>query len=80
LELYYKFSPILMQLLPDKTVDAWIRMGRQLDPKRLIPALVQFDQKSREQVGILFNYSLQFSLIIDLMMVFIFKCPIAAVD
>lgn len=49
IELYYKFSPLLLQCLPTKTVDAWIRMGKQLDPKRLIPALVQFDQKSKEQ-------------------------------
>lgn len=48
-ELYYKFSPVLLQCLPSRTVDAWLRMGKQLDPKRLIPALVQFDQKSKEQ-------------------------------
>ena len=39
-----------MQYLPKETVDAWIRQGKQLDPKRLIPALVQYDQRSREQV------------------------------
>ena len=39
-----------MQYLPKETVDAWIRQGKHLDPKRLIPALVQYDQRSREQV------------------------------
>lgn len=43
IELYYKFSPVLMQHLPRETVDAWIRVGKQLDPKKLIPALVQYD-------------------------------------
>ena len=55
LEVYYKFSPLLMQYLPKETVDAWIRQGRQLDPKRLIPALVQYDQRSHEQVGPVFE-------------------------
>lgn len=50
MELYYKFSPLLMQYQPKDTVDAWIRVGKQLDPKKLIPALVQYDQhRSREQ-------------------------------
>ncbi|KAK7098433.1 vacuolar protein sorting-associated protein 18 homolog isoform X3 [Littorina saxatilis] len=49
IEMYYKFSPLLMQHLPKETVDAWIRQGRQLDPKRLIPALVQYDPKSKDQ-------------------------------
>jgi hypothetical protein len=42
-ELFYKFSPILMQNIPKETVDAWIAKKDQLDPKRLIPALVQYD-------------------------------------
>lgn len=49
LDMYYKFSPLLMQYLPKDTVDAWIKQGKQLDPKRLIPALVQYDQRSHEQ-------------------------------
>ncbi|KAK6183831.1 hypothetical protein SNE40_002395 [Patella caerulea] len=50
-ELYYKFSPILMQYTPKETVDAWIKQGRQLDPKKLIPALVQYDQEKYKQQG-----------------------------
>ncbi|CAL1534740.1 unnamed protein product [Lymnaea stagnalis] len=50
LELYYKFSPLLMQYIPKETVEAWIKQGKQLDPKKLIPALVQYDhQRFREQ-------------------------------
>ncbi|XP_077978049.1 vacuolar protein sorting-associated protein 18 homolog isoform X1 [Glandiceps talaboti] len=43
-DLYYKFSPILMQHIPKETVDAWISQGRKLEPKRLIPALVHYDE------------------------------------
>ena len=50
-ELFYKFSPLLMQNVPKETVDAWISKGKDLDPKRLIPALVQYDHnKYRMQV------------------------------
>lgn len=42
-DLFYKFSPMLMQNIPKETVDAWIAKKDQLDPKRLIPALVQYD-------------------------------------
>ncbi|XP_078602605.1 vacuolar protein sorting-associated protein 18 homolog isoform X2 [Branchiostoma floridae x Branchiostoma japonicum] len=42
-ELYYKFSPVLMQYIPKQTVDSWIAKGRKLDPQRLIPALVNYD-------------------------------------
>ncbi len=52
MELFYKFSPLLMQNIPKETVDAWISKGKQLDPKKLIPALVQYDhQKYRAQVS-----------------------------
>lgn len=41
-----------MQNIPKPTVDVWIAMGERLDPKKLIPALVQYDhQKYRAQVG-----------------------------
>uniref|UniRef100_H3A4C1 Vacuolar protein sorting-associated protein 18 homolog n=2 Tax=Latimeria chalumnae TaxID=7897 RepID=H3A4C1_LATCH len=43
-ELFYKFSPVLMQHIPKKLVDAWILMGSRLDAKRLIPALVNYSQ------------------------------------
>uniref|UniRef100_A0A4W3J9J1 Vacuolar protein sorting-associated protein 18 homolog n=1 Tax=Callorhinchus milii TaxID=7868 RepID=A0A4W3J9J1_CALMI len=42
--LFYKFSPLLMQHLPRQVVDAWIQMRKQLDPKSLIPALVNYSQ------------------------------------
>jgi hypothetical protein len=42
--LYYKFSPVLVKHVPVKTVEAWIEAGRYLDPKRLIPALIQCDK------------------------------------
>ncbi|XP_046364864.1 vacuolar protein sorting-associated protein 18 homolog isoform X1 [Haliotis rufescens] len=49
-ELYYKFSPLLMQYTPKETVDAWMTQHKYLDPKQLIPALVQYDHhKYREQ-------------------------------
>ena len=49
-ELFYKFSPLLMQHVPRETVNAWIAKKDQLDPRLLIPALVQYDdQRYREQ-------------------------------
>ncbi|XP_023930234.1 vacuolar protein sorting-associated protein 18 homolog [Lingula anatina] len=61
-ELVYKFSPLLMQHVPKETVDVWIHLGRQLDPKKLIPALVQYDhEKRREQDNEAIRY-LEFSI------------------
>ncbi|XP_071119989.1 vacuolar protein sorting-associated protein 18 homolog [Mytilus edulis] len=49
-ELYYKFSPLLMQYIPKETVTAWIAKSAELEPMKLIPALVQYDHdKYREQ-------------------------------
>lgn len=49
-ELYYKFSPLLMQYIPKETVSAWIKKSSELEPMKLIPALVQYDHdKYREQ-------------------------------
>jgi len=49
-ELFYKFSPLLMQHVPRETVNAWIAKKDQLDPRLLIPALVQYDdQRYRDQ-------------------------------
>lgn len=45
-ELFYRFSPILMQKVPKETVDALISKRDHLQPKRLIPALVQNDRGS----------------------------------
>ncbi|XP_071848442.1 vacuolar protein sorting-associated protein 18 homolog [Apostichopus japonicus] len=41
-ELFYKFSPVLMQHIPKELVTAWIIQDHSLDPKKLIPALVQY--------------------------------------
>ncbi|KAL1465924.1 hypothetical protein MTO96_026986 [Rhipicephalus appendiculatus] len=49
-ELVYQFSPTLMQSIPKRTVDMWIAQEKRLDPARLIPALVQYDNiKDRSQ-------------------------------
>ena len=42
-ELFYRFSPLLMQHVPYETVNAWIAKKEHLDPRLLIPALVQYD-------------------------------------
>ncbi|XP_029556767.1 vacuolar protein sorting-associated protein 18 homolog [Salmo trutta] len=56
-KLFYKFSPILMQHIPKKVVDAWIQMGSRLDPKKLIPALVNYSQMgSTQQVNETIRY------------------------
>lgn len=44
-ELYYKFSQVFMQHIPEDTVNAWIEQKRRLDPRKLIPALVYYEQK-----------------------------------
>ncbi|KTG37321.1 hypothetical protein cypCar_00004914 [Cyprinus carpio] len=56
-KLFYKFSPILMQHIPKKVVDAWIQMGNRLDPKNLIPALVNYSQMgSMQQINETIRY------------------------
>ncbi|KAL5007275.1 hypothetical protein ScPMuIL_016081 [Solemya velum] len=50
-ELFYKFSPLLMQYIPKETVNSWLSQGRQLDPKKLIPALVQYDHDTYREQG-----------------------------
>lgn len=47
--LFYKFSPVLMQHIPKKVVDAWIGMGKKLDARNLIPALVNYSQSGSSQ-------------------------------
>ena len=42
--LFYRFSPILVKKCAEKTVDAWIKMGKYLEPQKLIPALIQCNQ------------------------------------
>lgn len=39
-ELYYQFTPILMQEVPKLTVKALIDQGKRLNPTRILPALV----------------------------------------
>lgn len=50
-ELFYKFSPTLMQAIPEKTVDAWIAQDRRLNPAKLIPALVLYDSTRDPRQG-----------------------------
>ena len=57
-KLVYKFSPQLMQHVPSLTVDMWRTLSTHdstrahtrppLDPKRLIPSLVQYDVKPQQ--------------------------------
>ncbi|GCB62256.1 hypothetical protein scyTo_0009488 [Scyliorhinus torazame] len=55
--LFYKFSPVLMQHIPRQVVDAWIGMQKRLDPKNLIPALVNYSQiGSSEQIDEAIRY------------------------
>lgn len=56
-ELFYKFSPLLIQYTPVETVSAWIKQGSKLEAKRLIPALVQYEhEKYREQGNEVIKY------------------------
>ena len=43
-DLFYKFSPGLVKRCAGDTVEAWIKMGKLLEPQRLIPALIQCNQ------------------------------------
>lgn len=54
--LFYKFSPVLMQHIPKKVVDAWVKMGKKLDPKNLIPALVNYNQSACTQINEAIRY------------------------
>jgi len=47
-ELWYKFGPDLFLLSPTETVDAWLVMGKQLDPKHLLPALLVSEKQSKK--------------------------------
>ncbi|GIY21182.1 vacuolar protein sorting-associated protein 18 homolog [Caerostris extrusa] len=50
-ELFYQFSPALMQTNPKETVDAWIAQDRKLNPVQLIPALVHYDNRTDPRQG-----------------------------
>ncbi|KAK9761063.1 tethering complex subunit [Basidiobolus ranarum] len=41
-ELYYKYSPVLMEYAPVETVNMWMR-HTNLNPRNLIPALLKYD-------------------------------------
>lgn len=43
-DLFYKFSPALVKKCAPDTVEAWIKMGKHLEPHKLIPALIQCNQ------------------------------------
>ncbi|WRT65614.1 uncharacterized protein IL334_002559 [Kwoniella shivajii] len=43
-DLYYRFASILMRNAPKETVDSWLRQN-SLSPRRLIPALLQQQQR-----------------------------------
>ncbi|KAJ3071653.1 hypothetical protein HK102_006394 [Quaeritorhiza haematococci] len=45
LDLYYKFSPILVEHVPQDTVNAWIKQPH-LNPRNLIPALLKYEMRS----------------------------------
>jgi hypothetical protein len=52
LDLYYKFSPVLMEFVPYATVNMWIHEPK-LNPRHLIPSLLKYDpQKSYGKEGI----------------------------
>ncbi|XP_048829852.1 vacuolar protein sorting-associated protein 18 homolog [Brienomyrus brachyistius] len=56
-KLFYKFSPVLMQHIPTRVVEAWINMGKKLDAKKLIPALVNYSQiGSTQQINETIRY------------------------
>lgn len=50
LELYYRFASVLMRNSPKDTVDAWMRQP-SLDPKRLVPALLQLQHTPRDPLS-----------------------------
>ncbi|KIY45750.1 hypothetical protein FISHEDRAFT_76299 [Fistulina hepatica ATCC 64428] len=50
LELYYRFSSVLICNAPTATVDAWLRQPA-LDPIRLIPALLQLQHLPRDPLS-----------------------------
>ncbi|KAI0756694.1 Pep3/Vps18/deep orange family-domain-containing protein [Daedaleopsis nitida] len=49
-ELYYRFAPVLMRHAPKETVDSWLRR-RDLDPLRLVPALLRLQHVPRDPLS-----------------------------
>lgn len=58
-DVFYKFSPVLMENDPYETVNVWMRQSN-LNPRQLIPALLRYDHKKlvekSTQVGYLIHY------------------------
>lgn len=50
LELYYRFASVLMRNAPKETVDSWLRRP-SLDPRRLVPALLQLQHAPRDPLS-----------------------------
>ncbi|EKM61206.1 uncharacterized protein PHACADRAFT_247665 [Phanerochaete carnosa HHB-10118-sp] len=50
LGLYYRFAPTLMRQVPKETVDSWLRR-RDLDPLRLVPALLCLQHMPRDPLS-----------------------------
>jgi hypothetical protein len=38
-EILYNYSPIFFEILPKEIVELWIRLGGQLNPRKLLPSL-----------------------------------------
>ncbi|KAK9767863.1 tethering complex subunit [Basidiobolus ranarum] len=47
-ELYYKYSPVLMEHAPVETVNMWMR-HTNLNPRNLIPALLRYDHSKTQE-------------------------------
>ena len=70
-ELFYKFSPPLLQSLPDLTVDMWITKRNDIDAAKLIPTLARFDfNKHKDQVVVRMLKKLSLPLVQDFKPVF----------
>nr|CAD7430568.1 unnamed protein product [Timema monikensis] len=52
-ELFYQFTPALVQAIPKQTIQALIAQGRTLSPNKLLPALVTCDD---DQAGEVIRY------------------------
>ncbi|KIY70145.1 hypothetical protein CYLTODRAFT_488298 [Cylindrobasidium torrendii FP15055 ss-10] len=50
LSLYYRFGSVLIRNAPKETVDSWMKQP-SLDPHRLIPALLQYQQVARDPIS-----------------------------
>ncbi|ESO08844.1 hypothetical protein HELRODRAFT_109889 [Helobdella robusta] len=45
-DIIYHYSPYLIHHIPSKTIDFWISKGSQLEPRSLLPSLVQYEKNS----------------------------------